>query len=51
MNEEPKYSNCCYEADTGTSIDGPKYSELGICPDCKEHCDFLTAEEMENQYE
>jgi len=24
-----------------------EYDELGICPDCKEHCDFIEEDEIE----
>ena len=37
-------SECCGEEDTCISIDGPSYSDIGICPSCKEHCDFVDAE-------
>ncbi len=40
-----KYSNCCGVADTGISIDGPDFSDIGICPECKEHCEFEEEEE------
>lgn len=33
---EEGFSNCC-----GAKV----YSDLGICSDCKEHCEVLTDEE------
>lgn len=35
-----KYSTCCGVADTSVSMDGPDFSDIGICPKCKEHCEF-----------
>jgi len=34
------FSDCCNAEDRATDIDGPYYSEIGICPECKEHCEF-----------
>jgi len=34
------YSNCCGEPDRPIGIDGPSYSDLEICPKCRDHCDF-----------
>ena len=42
---EAKLSNCCGSEDGATSIDGPSWSDVGICPDCREHCEFIEAEE------
>jgi len=37
-----KVSNCC-----GYEIGDPHYLDIGICPDCKEHCDFEEIDEEE----
>lgn len=37
-------SNCCSAADIG-SIDGPKSSDLGRCPECFEGCEFIDENE------
>ena len=34
-------SNCCGERDKMMSQDGPNYSDVGLCPKCKEHCEFV----------
>lgn len=34
-----KISTCC-----GTPTE---YDEIGICPDCGEHCDFIKEDEIE----
>ena len=44
-SEIVKYSTCCGVADTSVSMDGPEFSDIGICPKCKEHCEL---EEDEN---
>lgn len=33
-------SNCCGAVDRLQSEDGPSFSDVGICPKCKEHCEF-----------
>lgn len=35
-----KISNCCGSQDCLTNNDGPSWSDIGICPKCKEHCEF-----------
>ena len=35
-NEDETYSDCCGASTTET--------EMGICPDCLEHCEFITEE-------
>jgi len=30
-----KYSNCC-----GAAATEPVMTDYGICPDCKDHCEF-----------
>ena len=40
------YSNCCGEENR--MVGDCDYQDLGICPSCKEHCEYLTEEEMEN---
>ena len=42
-NESVKYSTystCCGVVDTGVSMDGPDHSDIGICPKCRDHCEF-----------
>ena len=39
------YSSCCGIEDGCTSLDGPSWSDIGICPDCKDHCDFIEGED------
>ena len=46
-SEETKYSNCCSEVDRLAEYDGACYSDYGHCPNCKEPCEFLTANELE----
>lgn len=46
---EKKVSNCCGWQDTAMSGDGPNFSEMGICPKCKDYCEFQTEEEYENE--
>lgn len=35
-----KHSNCCEAEDKQITINGPDFSDVGICPNCKEHCEF-----------
>ena len=35
------YSNCCGVEDCATDIDGPLFSDLDTCPECREHCEFV----------
>lgn len=39
--EDTKVSYCCGEEDGMSSIDGPDWSTLGMCPRCKEHTEFV----------
>ena len=39
--EEVKVSNCCGEEDRLADINGPDWGDLGLCPRCKEHCEFI----------
>jgi len=36
-----KVSNCCWAEDRDVSEDGPDWSTLGLCSECKEHCEFI----------
>ena len=36
-----KVSTCCCAADGMVNEDGPDWSTLGMCPRCKEHCEFV----------
>jgi hypothetical protein len=45
--DKERYSSCCGCPDSAIDIDGPEYSDLGICPDCKEPCDFIEDEPEE----
>lgn len=40
-----RVSNCCGAEDRPCTIDGPSYSDIGICPDCREHCEFEEIDE------
>ena len=44
-------SNCCGAEDGCTSLDGPSWSDIGICPDCREHCEFIEEDEGEDSDE
>ena len=44
-----KYSNCCGEKDRLMTGDCISYSEMNICPKCKDWCEFISKEEMENE--
>jgi len=44
--EEILISNCCGTKDRMVSEDGPNYSDTGICPSCKEHCEFINEDEL-----
>lgn len=35
-----KVSDCCGADDRPVCWDGPSYGDLGICPDCRDHCEF-----------
>jgi hypothetical protein len=36
-----KISNCCSSPDGGTDSNGPSWSDLGMCPECHEYCEFI----------
>jgi hypothetical protein len=40
-----RISECCGAEDRSVGIDGPDFSDLGICPDCQDHCEFEEVEE------
>lgn len=36
---QKQFSPCCgFNMDQDVTIDGPSYSDIGICPNCKENC-------------
>jgi hypothetical protein len=41
-NMAQKISDCC-----GAAVTNPVMLDLGICPDCKDHCEFINEEEDE----
>lgn len=49
LKEGKKVSDCCGASDgcttpVGIKGEGPWYSDIGICPICKEHCEFVKEE-------
>ena len=40
-------SECCGAPDGSTTEDGPSWSDIGICPECKDHCEFIEPKEDE----
>lgn len=40
-----RVSDCCGAHDGACGIDGPDFSDVGICPECREHCEFVEEEE------
>jgi len=38
-------SDCCGALDGEATEDGPSWSDVGICPDCREHCEFVEEED------
>lgn len=42
------YSNCCGAENDAITLDGPSWSDIGICPDCREHCVFGDEEDEDN---
>jgi len=36
-----KISNCCSVEDRAVSEDGPNWSDLCMCPECREPCEFV----------
>ena len=45
-----KLSTCCGAAPR-TFNDDCDSEDIGICPSCGDHCDFVTEDEMRLQYE
>jgi hypothetical protein len=41
-------SDCCGALDGEATEDGPSWSDVGICPDCREHCEFVDEEQEED---
>lgn len=35
-------STCCFAVDRPTDIDGPSYEDIGYCPECRDHTEFIT---------
>lgn len=46
--EERLVSNCCGAVDR-LSLSEVLYSEWGLCPSCREHCDFITELQREEE--
>lgn len=46
--ENAKVSNCCGEVDRLSDINGPDWSTLGMCPRCKEHCEFVDIDDEQD---
>jgi hypothetical protein len=44
-------SGCCGAPDGMITLDGPDYKDIGICPRCKEHCDWVDLEKEEQEQE
>ena len=40
-----KYSDCCEAEDRAVDGSEADYSDIGICPECKDHCEFEEIEE------
>lgn len=38
--DDEKVSQCCFEPDGMVSEDGPDWSDLGLCPRCKDNTEF-----------
>ena len=38
--DDLKYSSCC-------GAEAGEYEDVGICPDCKEHCSWMTDKDYE----
>lgn len=41
--EHPKVTNCCGVEAAGNGDNDTE--DIGICPSCKEHCEYVDAEE------
>jgi hypothetical protein len=35
-----KVSSCCSVPDRPMGEDGPSFEDVGLCPNCREHCEF-----------
>jgi hypothetical protein len=44
-------SECCGAKDGESVEDGPAWSDIGICPECRDHCEFVEEKEEEVEYE
>ena len=46
-------SECCGAKSGSTHEDGPSWADIGVCPECREHCEFVdtTEEETTTQQE
>lgn len=42
-----KVSDCCAAEDCPVSLDGPSWSDVDMCPECKEHCGWEEEDESE----
>jgi hypothetical protein len=42
-------SGCCGAPNGMITLDGSDYKDIGICPRCKEHCDWVDLEEEEDE--
>lgn len=42
-----KISTCCGAEDGPAGEDGPNWSDIMVCPECREHCGFEEEEEEE----
>lgn len=41
-------SDCCGAADRDAGDgDGPSYEDIGFCPECRDHCEFVEEEDDE----
>lgn len=34
-------SECCLAEDRAIGEDGPDFSDLGLCPKCRDRCEFI----------
>ena len=46
-----KVSNCCGVESCMVSLDGPDFEDIGICPQCKEHCGWENIDDEEDEDE
>lgn len=45
------YSECCNVPDRPVTCDGPNFSDILICPECYDHCEFEEHEFEEHEDE